>query len=77
MVGTMNNMGRVLGLPLSGYLSDRFGRKTILLASLAVSGVIGIVRSVSPTYAVYIALEFVDPMFYDGMGSSGLIMGAL
>lgn len=75
LVGTMNNMGRVLGLPLSGYLSDRFGRKAVLLASLAVSGVIGIVRSVSPNYWFYITLEFIDPMFYDGMGSSGLIMG--
>lgn len=75
MVGTMNNFGRVMGLPLSGYLSDRYGRKTILLASLAVSGIIGIIRSVSPNYLFYVVLEFIDPMFYDGMGSSGLIMG--
>ncbi|XP_026271624.1 organic cation transporter protein-like [Frankliniella occidentalis] len=75
LVGTMNNIGRVLGLPLSGYLSDRYGRKTILLASLAVSGVIGIARSVSPSYMFFIVLEFIDPMFYDGMGSSALVMG--
>lgn len=75
LVGTANNVGRMLGLPVAGFLSDRFGRKTILVSLLAVSGVIGIVRSVAPSYLFYVVFEFIDPIFYDGTGGTALVMG--
>ncbi|KAK3921204.1 Solute carrier family 22 member 21 [Frankliniella fusca] len=75
MVGTANSLGRALGLPLFGYLSDAMGRRTALLVGLAVSCCLGTARSFAPNYATFVSLEFVDPLFYDGIGGAAFIMG--
>ncbi|KAE8739717.1 hypothetical protein FOCC_FOCC014811 [Frankliniella occidentalis] len=67
LVGTLNNFGRIIGVPLSGCFSDKFGRRTLMLAGLSVAGVIGIIMSFSTNYAMYAVLEFFNPMFYDGV----------
>lgn len=75
LVGTLNNFGRIIGVPLSGCFSDKFGRRTLMLAGLSVAGVVGIIMSFSPNYYMYAVLEFFNPMFYDGVAGAAFIMG--
>lgn len=75
LVGSANSLGRALGLPLFGLVSDALGRRTALLSGLGVSCAVGMARSFAPNYAAFVSLEFMDPVFYDGIGGAALIMG--
>ncbi|XP_034251017.1 organic cation transporter protein-like [Thrips palmi] len=75
LVGTLNNFGRIIGVPLSGCFSDKFGRRTLMLAGLSVAGIVGVIMSFSPNYYMYTVLEFFNPMFYDGVAGAAFIMG--
>ncbi|KAK4883405.1 hypothetical protein RN001_006724 [Aquatica leii] len=37
-VGTVNGIGKFIGLPIAGYISDKYGRKKIFICSMVVSG---------------------------------------
>lgn len=65
MVGTSNNIGRFIFTPLMGYLSDRFGRRTILIAGVLGSVIFAYIRSIAPNYASFVVFEFLDA----GVGS--------
>ncbi|EDW44438.1 GM22419 [Drosophila sechellia] len=60
MVGTVNNIGQFVGIPLGGYLADRYGRKFILVASGILSSFAGLARSHAPEYYSFLSLEFLD-----------------
>ncbi len=65
MVGTANNIGRFVFTPIMGYLSDRFGRRTILIVGVLGSVIFAYVRSLAPNYNTFIIFEFLDA----GVGS--------
>lgn len=65
MVGTTNNLGRFLFTPIMGLLSDRYGRRTILIAGVFSSSVFAYLRSFAPNYMIFILFEFLDA----GIGS--------
>lgn len=75
LIGTMQNAGQFVALPIAGYLSDRFGRRTVFLYGFLIRGVIGIIKSFSTSWLMYIILEFVDPALGSGMYSAGFILG--
>ncbi|XP_017022887.1 solute carrier family 22 member 3-like [Drosophila kikkawai] len=60
MVGTVNNIGQFVGIPLGGYLADRYGRKSILVVSGVLSSFAGLARSHAPEYYSFLSLEFLD-----------------
>ncbi|XP_017049195.1 organic cation transporter 1-like [Drosophila ficusphila] len=60
MVGTVNNIGQFVGMPLGGYMADRYGRKFMLVVSGALSAFAGLARSNAPEYYSFLSLEFVD-----------------
>ncbi|XP_017072280.1 solute carrier family 22 member 3-like [Drosophila eugracilis] len=60
MVGTVNNIGQFIGIPLGGYLADRYGRKFILVIAGILSGFAGLARSYAPDYYSFLSLEFLD-----------------
>lgn len=74
MVGTVNNVGQFVALPIAGYLSDRFGRKWILLVSVAGSAVFGLLRSFAINYEMFIAMEFLDPVIGSTMYTTAFIL---
>uniref|UniRef100_A0A182WEZ8 Major facilitator superfamily (MFS) profile domain-containing protein n=1 Tax=Anopheles minimus TaxID=112268 RepID=A0A182WEZ8_9DIPT len=74
MVGTVNNVGQFVALPIAGYLSDRFGRKWILLVSVAGSAVFGLLRSFATSYEMFIAMEFLDPVIGSTMYTTAFIL---
>ncbi|XP_052891995.1 organic cation transporter protein-like [Anopheles moucheti] len=74
LVGTVNNVGQFVALPIAGYLSDRFGRKWILLVSVAGSAVFGLLRSFATSYEMFIAMEFLDPVIGSTMYTTAFIL---
>ncbi|BFF96915.1 solute carrier family 22 member 3-like [Drosophila madeirensis] len=60
MVGTVNNIGQFVGIPLGGYLADRYGRKTLLVISGILSAFAGLARSHAPNYYIFLGFEFLD-----------------
>uniref|UniRef100_A0A182PKB6 Major facilitator superfamily (MFS) profile domain-containing protein n=1 Tax=Anopheles epiroticus TaxID=199890 RepID=A0A182PKB6_9DIPT len=74
MVGTMNNVGQFVALPIAGYLSDRFGRRWILLVSVAGSALFGLLRSFATSYEMFIAMEFLDPVIGSTMYTTAFIL---
>ncbi|XP_034825532.1 organic cation transporter protein-like [Maniola hyperantus] len=60
LVGTMHSIGYMCGLLLIGPMSDRFGRKPIVVITGVLGAVFGILRSFSPWYWFYIAMEFLE-----------------
>ncbi|KAI8037786.1 hypothetical protein M5D96_009287 [Drosophila gunungcola] len=60
MVGTVNNIGQFVGIPLGGYLADRYGRKLLLVAAGVLSSFAGLARSTAPEYYSFLSLEFLD-----------------
>lgn len=65
MVGTANNLGRFMIMPVMGLLSDRFGRRTILIVGVLGSTIFAYIRSFATNYYVYVLFEFLDA----GIGS--------
>ncbi|XP_030383352.1 solute carrier family 22 member 3 [Scaptodrosophila lebanonensis] len=60
MVGTINNIGQFVGIPLGGFFADRYGRRTMLAVSGVLSAIMGIIRSFSTNYYMFISFEFLD-----------------
>ncbi|XP_024086293.1 solute carrier family 22 member 4-like isoform X2 [Cimex lectularius] len=75
LVGTINNIGQFIGMPLAGIFSDKCGRKTTLTTMLLLSTVMGILRSFSPTYYVFLFLEMMDAIVASGCYSASFILG--
>uniref|UniRef100_A0A8D9A9U1 Solute carrier family 22 member 4 n=1 Tax=Cacopsylla melanoneura TaxID=428564 RepID=A0A8D9A9U1_9HEMI len=74
-VGSMDGIGALLGLPLCGFMSDRFGRRITL--AIFSSGVIilGLLRSCSTSYEVFTFLDFCNAFLDSGIYSSAFVLG--
>ncbi|XP_054013937.1 organic cation transporter protein-like isoform X1 [Hylaeus anthracinus] len=75
LVGTINNVGQFVGLIFAGYVSDRYGRRTILTLTTFLSGISGLVHSFSVNYWMFLAFEFIDATVAAGIYSAGFILG--
>ncbi|XP_030571482.1 solute carrier family 22 member 4-like [Drosophila novamexicana] len=60
LVGTINNVGQFVGIPLGGFFADRYGRRNMLAVAGALSALMGIIRSVSSNYYMFLCFEFLD-----------------
>ncbi|XP_059480579.1 solute carrier family 22 member 4-like isoform X1 [Neocloeon triangulifer] len=63
MVGTLHNIGNMIGLPISGFLSDRYGRKSALVFSLIANSIFGLLKSTANSFEIFLILETVEPIF--------------
>ncbi|XP_076280722.1 organic cation transporter protein isoform X1 [Lasioglossum baleicum] len=75
LVGTINNVGQFVGLIFAGYVSDRYGRRTILTLTTFLSGISGLIHSFSVNYWMFLACEFIDATVGAGIYSAGFILG--
>jgi MFS transporter, ACDE family, multidrug resistance protein len=69
--GLLVAAGSVAGIivaPIIGILADRYGRRSVLTACLAIFGVFGGLAAISPTFEVLLLARFLQ-----GVGSAGLI----
>uniref|UniRef100_A0A1B0CDA4 Putative organic cation transporter-9 membrane helices n=1 Tax=Lutzomyia longipalpis TaxID=7200 RepID=A0A1B0CDA4_LUTLO len=74
LVGTVNNIGQLLCLPLAGYLSDRFGRRTAFIWSVIFTASLGLIRSFSTNFTMFIVFEFLEPALGSGMFNTAFIL---
>lgn len=65
-LGISGTLGILLGLLPSGALSDRYGRRAVLVGGLAVMGVFTLLAGLSPNIEVLILLRFIAGL---GMGA--------
>lgn len=75
MVGTLNNIGQFVGIPIGGYISDRYGRRTALAFGGFVAAFLGIIRSFATSYTFFVVFEFLDSMASSPLYSVCFIVG--
>ncbi|XP_023574511.1 solute carrier family 22 member 22-like isoform X2 [Octodon degus] len=56
-------MGYLLGITVSGFTSDRYGRKPLLVFSCLACGVLSICCGFVPTFSIYCTLKFLSSAF--------------
>ncbi|XP_008201109.2 solute carrier family 22 member 21 [Tribolium castaneum] len=74
IIGTINVVGKLVCLPLAGFFSDRFGRKSMVIVSVLLSTIVGLVRSFSVNYYMYVGLEFLNTVVGSGIYSGAFIL---
>ncbi|XP_055297915.1 organic cation transporter protein-like [Sitodiplosis mosellana] len=60
LIGSVNNIGRFLLLPLTGMLADKFGRLRVIIIGMLCCSIFGIIKSFSVSYSMYITMEFFE-----------------
>ncbi|MBT2186523.1 multidrug effflux MFS transporter [Sphingobium nicotianae] len=61
-------MANAVGSLVAGPLSDRFGRRPMLLLSIAFSAIGGLASGISPTYEILLTMRAVHGFFAAGLG---------
>ncbi|KAH8325279.1 hypothetical protein KR067_001536 [Drosophila pandora] len=75
MVGTINNLGQFFGIPIGGFVADRYGRSFSIALGGIMGAVIGTIRSFSPSYAWFLVFEFLDNMTSSTLYSTCFVIG--
>lgn len=75
LLGTINNIGHFVCLPLTGFLSDLYGRKFVFVGGIISAGVLGTIRGYSVGYEMFAVFEFLEPALGSAVYSSGFILG--
>ncbi|CAH0629133.1 unnamed protein product [Chrysodeixis includens] len=70
LIGTMHSIGYMLGLFLVGPLSDKFGRKKVIITTATACAVIGISKSITYSYWLYAFVEMLEPTLGDCYSST-------
>ncbi|XP_045769452.1 solute carrier family 22 member 7-like [Maniola jurtina] len=73
--GTIQSIGSLLALAITGFISDRFGRRIALVISIVSLGLFGFIRAFSVSYTMYLILQLVQATFGAGAFSSAFILG--
>ncbi|XP_028027458.1 organic cation transporter protein-like [Bombyx mandarina] len=74
LIGTIHNSGLFVSLPLTGIMSDRFGRKKALAVASLMNCIFGVMRSFSVNYLMMVACEFCEAAFGAGAYSTAFVL---
>ncbi|CAB3368129.1 Hypothetical predicted protein [Cloeon dipterum] len=74
LVGTFHNFGSMIGMPISGFISDKYGRKTALVLALFLSGVFGMMKTLATSYEIFVTLETIEAIFGGNIYSTCFIL---
>ncbi|XP_044756384.1 solute carrier family 22 member 1-like isoform X2 [Coccinella septempunctata] len=75
LVGTLNTVGMFFGLLITGVISDKYGRKFVLLVGISSCGVVGVIKAFSPTFEWFCFFEFLEAVLAAGSYGCGFILG--
>ncbi|XP_065361290.1 organic cation transporter protein [Calliphora vicina] len=75
LAGTINNVGQFIGIPLGGLLADRFGRRTMLAIAGFLSSIMGIIRSFSTNYYMFLSFELLDMIVGSTLFPTAFLLG--
>ncbi|XP_075975475.1 organic cation transporter protein-like [Anticarsia gemmatalis] len=73
LAGTLSSVGTLLVLPITGYVSDRFGRRVALVISIFNLALFGLIRAFSVNYPMYLTLQLLQTTLGAGTFSSSYI----
>lgn len=62
LVGSLSSLAQFIGYPISGFMSDKYGRKTMIALSGTISATMGLMKSFAPNYITFLIFEFFDGM---------------
>lgn len=71
LIITVYSVVAIICIPIAGYLSDRFGRKKILLPCLLIAGLGGLVAAIASTYMKNPYAMILAGRVLQGIGSAG------
>ncbi|CAH2232581.1 organic cation transporter protein-like [Pararge aegeria] len=74
LIGSAHNAGLFLSLPLTGIISDRYGRKLALALASLMNGVFGFLRSFSSGYIMMLIFEFLEAGLGAGAYSTAFVI---
>lgn len=77
VIGFSRTLGTFLSLPLTGLVSDRWGRRTALALNAFNSAWLGLARRLAASYPAFLTLEVVEAVFGSGVFSCAYILGKL
>ncbi|XP_013147033.1 PREDICTED: organic cation transporter protein-like [Papilio polytes] len=72
LIGTVHNLGLVFSFIVSGVISDRYGRKVIIVVTPLMVGAAGLLKSFSVNYWMLLILEFLETAL--GYGNASLVL---
>ena len=75
LIGTIHNSGLFLSLPLTGIISDRYGRKVALSVAALMNCIFGFLRSFSTHYIMMLTFEFLEAGFGAGAYTTAFVFG--
>ncbi|CAB1432284.1 unnamed protein product [Pleuronectes platessa] len=67
-------IGVMCGAPLFGFLSDRFGRRPLLLASYVTSMTFALLSAFSPSYILFVIMRFFTGMSLAGISIISIVL---
>ncbi|KAL4711037.1 hypothetical protein ACJJTC_018002 [Scirpophaga incertulas] len=73
-VGTVHNSGLFISLPITGILSDKYGRKVALAVASLMNGIFGFIRSFSVNYQMHLVFEFLETACGAGAYSTAFVL---
>lgn len=74
LIGSVRKIGTLVALPITGYASDRWGRRTALAVNALIRACLGLARSWVNTYVSFTVLQFLEPAFGSGVFTSAYIL---
>ncbi|VVC31714.1 Hypothetical protein CINCED_3A024130 [Cinara cedri] len=74
LVGSVHNMGQFIGIPVSGIVSDKFGRKFTMVVGSVLTAMIYIVQSFSVSYPMFLVLEVLSSSIFSGVYGATFIL---
>ncbi|KAG5672758.1 hypothetical protein PVAND_002855 [Polypedilum vanderplanki] len=75
LIGTINNIGQLFCYLITGFISDKYGRKIIIILGCIGNGVFGVLRVFSNNYYVFATFEFLDALFGSATYAAAYIIG--
>ncbi|XP_075975667.1 organic cation transporter protein-like [Anticarsia gemmatalis] len=73
LAGTLNSVGTLLVLPITGYVSDKYGRRIALVISISNLALFGLIRAFSVNYPMYLTMQIVQTTLGAGTFSSAYV----
>ncbi|XP_063535088.1 organic cation transporter protein-like [Cydia strobilella] len=73
-IGSARTIGTLFALPITGFVSDKWGRRTALAINAVIRASLGLSRSWVNTYVGFTALQFLEAALGSGVFSSAYIL---
>ncbi|XP_044739758.1 organic cation transporter protein-like [Chrysoperla carnea] len=75
LIGTFSSVGVVIGGPITGYISDRYGRKKILIVAVVFTSLFGVAKSFAESLEAYIVMDVLETINGNTIFSTAFIIG--